>query len=162
MSTKTKPAAKKPTTTLIDVRQAPQMIRIGADGKPLAEGATGHVAVLLPQYGLMFDIATPVLAESWAKAKAAAKKVRTLGFKNWVLPERQELLLIVDLSKRLPAIDTALFPNTPTHDWYWTATELASDSSFAWGVLFYLGYVYYSPRNGAGFVRAVRRVPASQ
>ena len=38
----------------------------------------------------------------------------------------------------------------------------ASDSSYAWGVYFDDGGVSFYGRDGGGFVRAVRRVPASQ
>ena len=81
----------------------------------------------------------------------------------WDAPEVFELAAIADYSQCAPAVPEAI--KGDISQWfYWskTADADASDSSFAWGVLFNYGLVYSYHRNSTGFVRAVRRVPASQ
>jgi len=144
----------------IDVRQPPMMIRIGADGQPAAEGAP-HVAVLLPQYGLLFEVTVGKAAENHAEAVAVAEG-RLICGQPGRLPEVTELQLLLRRDRHRPAIDTDYFPDTPTDDWYWTATPYSSDPAFAWCVVFSNGLVYDLHRGYSGFVRAVRSVPPSQ
>ena len=54
----------------------------------------------------------------------------------WRLPERDELQSIVTHRCRRPAIDEAVFPGTPSVQ-YWTST--ASGPSYAWVVFFRTG-----------------------
>ena len=61
------------------------------------------------------------------------------GYKNWRLPTRQELVSIMDYSKK-PLIDNTYFPNIQKH-WYWTITPDARSFNDAWLVLFADGYV---------------------
>ena len=92
---------------------------------------------------------------------AAEKACAALG-DGWRLPTRIELLSLVDDTRSEPAIDVARFPDTQSAA-YWTATPLASDSSYAWIVLFGYGGAsgcrrdYYN-----AFVRAVRSSSAGQ
>ncbi len=133
----------------------PRMEKVlGSDGQ--------HLATLLPDYGLMFDATGPRQATSHANARTLASELQLLGFKDWRLPESHELALLIRHDKYKPAIDTEFFPITPTDDWYWSNTEHASGSSYAWGVGFDNGLVDIGHRGNGGFVRAVRRVPASQ
>jgi hypothetical protein len=93
--------------------------------------------------------------------KKAEKACAALG-EGWRLPTRAELLSLVDDTRCDPAIDTARFPDTKSGA-YWTGTPLASDSSYAWVVVFSLGYADSYHRDGSyAFVRAVRSVPAGQ
>ncbi|HZR35715.1 MAG TPA: DUF1566 domain-containing protein [Nevskia sp.] len=141
----------------------PRLVKIGADGNALADDAIGHVAVLLPDFGLMFTAATIGQAETWAEAKEMAAGVQLLGQTDWVLPEAEELALLVRRDRSRPSIDAAFFPETRFDDWYWSATPLASSpSDFAWGVGFNYGDVSCGSQVFGGFVRAVRRVPAGQ
>jgi hypothetical protein len=43
--------------------------------------------------------------------------------------------------------------------WYWTATQHASEPSWAWGQYFYGGHQGYGPKGTHYRARAVRRVP---
>ena len=138
------------------------MIKIGADGKPLPEGAAdAHAAVLLPQVGLMFTATNVASNVSQKKCIAAAKACRVAGFNDWELPTSSQLMLLVDHSRRQPAIDTDFFRDIAS-DWYWTSTPwIDSDgkasASIAWFVNFSLGLVSYGHRYGVGFALAVRR-----
>jgi len=145
----------------------PRKVKLDATGNQVADDATGHVAVLLPAFGLQFDAGKPALAKNWAEAKKLAAAVRTFGAEDWTLPEVHELQLLIDRKRREPAIDTTYFPATPTDYWYHTATELVSadkksPSDYAFYVYFGNGAVGWLNQGNSGFVRACRRVPASQ
>lgn len=139
----------------------PRLIAIGADGQPCAPGA--HVAVLLPDFGLLFDAGQPASADNWTHAKALAAECRLLGHADWRLPEVAELALLIDYGRSRPAIDAEHFPKTPTSDWYWSATAYApSPSDVAWSVPFGSGGVNHGVQRYSGFVRPVRRVSSGQ
>jgi hypothetical protein len=90
------------------------------------------------------------------------------GFTDWRLPEVEELFLLADRSKFRPAINTEFFPSCKS-DWYWTATDDASEekdaetghTDYAWFVLFSCGGSYLYHRDLNLRVRAVRG-PARQ
>ena len=85
------------------------------------------------------------------------------GFTDWRMPTVEELFLLADRSKCNPAIDTDFFPSCRS-DWYWTATDDASEpkdeetghSDYAWIVYFYHGDSDIYDRSDTYRVRAVR------
>ncbi len=80
----------------------------------------------------------------------------------WDAPEIHELAALVDYTQLDPAVAHELKGSTKP-SWHWSKTGYASVSSYAWGVYFGGGGVgIYLRNDGDGFVRAVRRVPASQ
>ena len=62
------------------------------------------------------------------------------GYSDWRIPNHFELPSIIDLGNCNPAIDTAVFPSTPT-DYHWTASTYPCGSASAFGVYFYNGIV---------------------
>ncbi|PIQ50688.1 MAG: hypothetical protein COW02_18920 [Comamonadaceae bacterium CG12_big_fil_rev_8_21_14_0_65_59_15] len=74
---------------------------------------------------------------------------------DWRLPTSDELLSLVDYSKISPAIDTTLFPGTPSSV-FWSGSAYAIDSGTAWGVQFNGGYANGSDRSASNAVRLVR------
>ena len=86
---------------------------------------------------------------SWADAKKYAAD------KGGRLPTVDELASLVDRSKRNPAIDP-IFTDTKTDDYYWTGTELAGDSGYAWIVTFSSGGVSGYRKDCGYCVRPVR------
>ncbi|MBS0218107.1 MAG: DUF1566 domain-containing protein [Proteobacteria bacterium] len=97
-----------------------------------------------------------------AKLVAKLNKELAAGEPQWRMPTVEELFLIADRTKRMPAIDTEAFPDTKS-DWYWTSTISAWSSDYAWIVSFDGGYSDVSHRDyDVAFVRAVRELPASQ
>ncbi|MEY4978521.1 MAG: hypothetical protein RLZZ352_791 [Pseudomonadota bacterium] len=74
---------------------------------------------------------------------------------GWRLPNVKELVSIVDKTRSTPAIETTVFPATPS-GWYWTATPYAGEASFAWSVSFNVGYVNGNYRNSSLHIRLVR------
>ncbi len=91
---------------------------------------------------------------TWSDAKTACAAVREGGFEDWRLPTIQELLSLLDYSRRQPAIDSAFECESA---WYWSATPYsASPSVCAWLVGFSGGGSLYGGQGGEGYVRAVR------
>lgn len=86
---------------------------------------------------------------TWSKAKEYCGK---LGGR---LPEVNELQSLVDYSKHDLAIDKKFFPDTNS-SWYWTNTEVAGYSYYAWVVGFYNGGVNDSSKDYDSYVRPCR------
>ena len=81
---------------------------------------------------------------------------------GWDAPTALELATLVDHSQEGPATFAELADDTQS-DWYVTKTvDPSSPSDSAVYVDFHLGSVVWYSQGSGGFVRAVRRVPASQ
>jgi len=138
-------------------------LRIAVDGTQIAhdDSATPHVAVLDEATGLLWSITS--LGDSdgdpvtHSTAVDLAAGLDLLGYRDWRLPTRAELVGLVDDTRHEPAIDTALFPNVKPR-WHWTSTPTAWSASAAWVVDFNDGSVVDDHRDdGYGFALAVRR-----
>ncbi len=133
------------------------MIKIGNDGQPLPDGADQpHVAVLLPEVGLMFTATNVATDVPHAACEAACKACTVAGFKDWDMPTIDQLQLLVDRQRHSPAIDTNIFVDI-ADDWYWSSTPTAWSASGAWGVVFNGGSVDSYLRVNRGCALAVRR-----
>jgi len=115
------------------------------------------------------DITTERVTHADALAAVAKLNEQSFGgFTDWRLPTVEELFLLADRTKYNPAIDTAFFPSCKS-DWYWTATDDASEekdeetghSDYAWVVHFSHGRSSICNRTYSHRVRAVRG-PARQ
>jgi len=130
-------------------------VKIAADGTKLPIDSEQWDAVLDESTGLMWA-REAVKVTSWAEGENAAGKLRTLGFEDWRVPTRRELLTLVDDTRSGPAIDTTFFPDCPS-DWFWTSTSYAgSPAGYAWGIGFFYGNAHCPHHDDDGFVRAVR------
>lgn len=78
------------------------------------------------------------------------------GYSDWRLPDRRELMSIVDYGRAQPAIDTEVFPECLPSRIYWSSSTSASSSNFAWSVYFDYGIVQYGYKLYHRFVRCVR------
>jgi hypothetical protein len=78
------------------------------------------------------------------------------GFADWRAPTRLELISLLDLSRKNPALLPSAFPSAPS-DWYWTSTLDTANPERAWYVYFYFGYPDVDDRNTQSLVRCVRR-----
>ena len=91
---------------------------------------------------------------TWKDAIQACKDLNFAGHKDWRLPTVEELASLVDYSKREPAIDTKVFPDTKS-SWYWSSTPLAGNDGVAWYVYFYGGGVDDGYKSSRHYVRPV-------
>ncbi|QAR32564.1 DUF1566 domain-containing protein [Geovibrio thiophilus] len=92
-----------------------------------------------------------------ADAETYCDGITTGGHNDWRLPYRSEQTTIIDYSRYGQAIDdTFLFKATGYFTLYWSYNDVADDSSYAWGVLFYTGGVYFSAKTADGYARCVR------
>ena len=133
------------------------MIKIGNDGQPLPDGADQpHVAVLLPEVGLMFTATNVASDVPHAECEAACKACTVAGFNDWDMPTVDQLQLLIARTRHSPAIDTDYFTDI-ADDWYWTNTPSAWSASDAWLVSFSYGLVSGSGRSSRGCALAVRR-----
>jgi len=107
--------------------------------------------------GLMWSQATIAKDVTSDQAEKACDELDLAGHADWRLPTVEELFPLADRSKKGPAIDTEFFPDTK-NGWYWTSTDSALASSYAWVVSFNYGYAGDNSRNGKACVRAVRSI----
>ncbi len=84
----------------------------------------------------------------------------TLGAQSdWRLPDKKELASIADYGTYSPAIDSTAFPGTNSSyysSYYWSSATYASDTSFAWRLLFSIGFIGNGDKTGSFYVRCVR------
>ena len=103
------------------------------------------------------DNADSIKKANWKDAIAYCNAL-TLDGGGWRLPNKNELLSIVDHTKSNPAIDDSTngFQNTSTSYGYWSSTTTASYSNHAWLVYFSDGYSGLNSKTGNRYVRCVR------
>jgi hypothetical protein len=78
------------------------------------------------------------------------------GYNDWRIPNYRELPSIVDLGHCNPAIDTTVFPSTPS-TYHWAASTDPCHSAYAFTVNVYGGVVCYSSKETYKYyVRLVR------
>jgi hypothetical protein len=97
---------------------------------------------------------------AWCNTEAYVNRANTegwCGFKDWRLPDRRELVGLMDPSGvyLTGAIDRGYFPEGRSFG-YWTATPHASYSAWAWSVNFLDGSSYFKERTAYLAVRLVR------
>jgi c(7)-type cytochrome triheme protein len=72
---------------------------------------------------------------SWNDAMRSARRIRFGGYEDWRLPNREELLTIVEKGCAPSTIDQTLFPETPAGK-FWSSSEYSNNSEYAWLVDF--------------------------
>ncbi len=92
---------------------------------------------------------------SYGAAQKHAVSQASTGAPAWRLPTKDELLSLVDKSKKKPLIDTNAFPGTPTA-MFWATRPEVNDNLNAWIVNFGNGRVYGNTGSKVPYVRLVR------
>lgn len=147
-------AAKTPEPVYVP-DPAARFVKLDGAGKPVAPSAKTWSAVRDTKLGLDWSAEEICEPAKWEAAKKACAELTLCGTKNWRLPTVEELFLLVDRSRRDPAIDITFFPSCKS-TWYWTSTPYAGDSDYAWSVYFFSGDCYWSGVSYDGRVRACR------
>jgi hypothetical protein len=126
--------------------------RTGLMWKQCSEGQTGSP-------GACFGAASNL---SWSQALARAEASTFAGYADWRVPNVKELSSLVEDCRAEPAINYALFPNTPgLYSHFWSATTYARFSNQAWVVGFNRGQTK-TPNRGALHLYHVRLVRGGQ
>ena len=94
---------------------------------------------------------------TWQNALLYCKNL-TLASKTWRLPNRNELLSLVDYSAYMPAIKSSAFPNTQSGN-YWTSTTYFGFIDSAWIITFTQGKLDIAQKVGLDYVRCVTAGP---
>ena len=92
---------------------------------------------------------------NWQAALEAAEDHTFATYSDWRLPNIKELSSLAARDRYDPAINSTVFPNTPS-DLYWSASPNADSSNDAWRLDVYNGYDDYDNRSDNGHVRLVR------
>ena len=92
---------------------------------------------------------------TWEEALIRARDSGLAGYTDWRLPNLKELFSLVEERCVNPAINLAVFPNTPA-SYFWSASPSADSSHFAWIVGFMNGGADYGSRYSYSQVRLVR------
>lgn len=78
--------------------------------------------------GLNCEIETDEI-RTFKEALAACENLESAGFSDWRLPDRHELLSIIDTTRRAPVLDADFFPNTILGNYY-SSTIIDADTQF--------------------------------
>lgn len=93
------------------------------------------------------DMAFPLAWTEALDAVAAMNAASTLGRSDWRLPNRRELLSLVDFGQARPAAP----PDHPfqglRQNWHWTSTTSAMAPRYAWYVHFAGGRMFYGRKD---------------
>ena len=92
---------------------------------------------------------------TWEAALIRARDSSLAGYTDWRLPNIKELSSLVEERCYDPAINLAVFPNTPS-SYFWSASPSADSSNFTWIVGFMNGGADYRSRYNYSQVRLVR------
>jgi len=93
------------------------------------------------------------IALKWKDAHQYCKNLKFQKYRNWRLPTKDELISIVDKSRK-PSIKKE-FHNINTNG-YWSASSGKGYKSSAWSIYFANGRIYASSKKSKRYVRCVR------
>ena len=96
-----------------------------------------------------------IKSATWTDAIDYCEALSLNSKDDWRLPNKKELLSIVDYGTYNPAI-SFVFEKTVTNDDYWSSTTYASYTSHAWYVNFRNGDAYGYNKSNSYSVRCVR------
>ncbi len=92
---------------------------------------------------------------TWDTALQLADADNAAGYSDWRLPNKAELQSLVAYDRYNPSINTVVFPNTASAN-YWSSSPYAVYGSISWVVGFYDGYDGNYNRDYNYHVRLVR------
>jgi hypothetical protein len=106
--------------------------------------------------GLMWQQSTT--EKSWSEALTFCKQLNLASYSDWRLPDKNELLSIIDFSKYDPSFDTNIFdePDSQWDMYFWSSTTLTYDLYYAFSFEFLYGSESESYKSNQYNVRAVR------
>ena len=135
------------------------LLMIGLSTSLLADFSRSNGVVTDNTTGLQWqddysDNGGDIKSAKWTDAIAYCEDLTLGGHSDWRLPNKKELLSIVDYGRYNPSIDT-VFTHTTSND-YWSSTTHAFYTDSAWIVNFGYGYTNYNNKSNSNYVRCVR------
>ncbi len=94
-------------------------------------------------------------SKNWESALIYCESLSLASKSDWRLPNHKELQSLIDYTKTHPALDKTHFPNVNS-SYYWSSTNYSGNTTYAWGVLFYYGYVGINSKSSNYYVRCAR------
>ena len=97
--------------------------------------------------------------KTWEEAVTYCEELNIAGKTDWRLPNKNELLTIVDYTKYDLAIESAFQHAAPLA--YWSSTSIKEYHDYAWVVYFLDGasFGYFKIESDNTYVRCVRDMP---
>jgi hypothetical protein len=92
---------------------------------------------------------------SWRNGLRAAVGFQFAGYSDWRVPNKNELESIIEERCATPAVNAAVFPNTPSA-YFWSSSPYAGLAHGAWSIDFGYGSVNATAKSGGIHVRLVR------
>lgn len=130
------------------------------EGKRYKDNGNGTVADL--KTGLMWQQKDDGVTRNWDEANAYCENLELAEKGDWRLPNKEELLSIVDYGRVNPAIDMDCFPGTKS-SFYWSLSAYTDPHSktAAWAIAFGYGGIYgsisYSIEKGGWPLKGLHR-----
>lgn len=133
-----------------------RMLALDADGRVLAAGGNGRAAaVYLPGHDLIFSATALGPRGPQQHCAALCASLELCGWRDWRLPGVEQLQLLIDRRRYLPAAAGTPFAIAP--DWYWTRQPAGWEQALVgWYVDFEDGFVGYQERDYGGLALAMR------
>ncbi|HOW43434.1 MAG TPA: DUF1566 domain-containing protein [Candidatus Omnitrophota bacterium] len=143
--------------------------KLGTEGRLLSDKATwekGWRMVKDNNTGLIWEVKSPAAHDvnfggdsyTWEDAFTYVKELNKKnfgGFRDWRLPSREELRMIVDYNGQIPACDPKFFLDC-LPAFYWSKDSDVKEPIFGWGVYFAYGCAICYLKTSYYPVRAVR------
>ena len=108
---------------------AERFVVTGADGDKVVKDS---VTNLVWQQTLLVEV------KMWQEAIDYCEGLDYGTYQDWRLPNRNELMSIVDYSESSPAVNTAVFTGVLSAS-YWSTSEYFSNTGYVWDVNFQSG-----------------------
>ena len=113
--------------------------------------------------GLTWNVTTQTCAANllqaslytWFEAQTAANSSQLESYSDWRLPNKNELMSLVEHACTGPAINEAIFPNTPLGA-FWTSSPSSIEPGYVWRLGFTSGDMVPDSVNATFYVRLVR------
>lgn len=96
----------------------------------------------------------PLLLD-WGQALRYCTQLQWASFTDWRLPNRAELLSLVNRQKRTPAVNDVLAQNTKDNV-YWSSSTDSEQPELAYYISFFSGNSYANSKRVQAYVRCVR------
>jgi hypothetical protein len=131
--------------------QAANRYTVSADGQEVKDNKTQLIWQRCP-WGMTWSVN---LCVGTAYPYTHEEALSYTNGKVWRLPNVKELASIVDRNYGNPAIDTLMFPATPSSI-FWSSSPYPGEGNNAWYVDFFQGKISISGRSNSSLIRLVR------